>query len=309
MKTPENRILAPALALAALVLDLALMQPAQAGIWVSNGPMTTARYDHTATLLPNGTVLAAGGGYNGGYFSSAELYNPANGAWSATGSMATNRAMHTATLLPNGKVLVAGGLTSQGTHNLSNNGAELYDPMTGTWKVTGAMSTARYSHTATLLPNGKVLVAGGVKNGSYVSSAELYDPTTETWTTTGGMTVPRSQHTATLLPNGKVLVAGGVGLSSTELFDPASGTWTATGSMTSARRLHTATLLPSGKVLVAGGVGLSSAELYDPASGIWTTTGSMTTVRSEHSGYFAGQWQSAGGGGRWQCLARQLRSI
>ena len=168
MKTPHNRILALALTLAALLLDLSFIQPAQAGIWISNASMTTARYDHTATLLPNGKVLVAGGGYSAVYLSSAELYDPSTVTRTATGSMAANRAMHTATLLPNGKVLVAGGLTSQGTKNLSNNGAELYDPTTGTWKVTGAMATARYSHTATLLPSGKVLVAGGNKDGSFV---------------------------------------------------------------------------------------------------------------------------------------------
>jgi len=288
MKTPNCRILASSLVVAALLLDASVLQPAQAGIWVGNSPMTIARYDHTATLLTNGMVLVAGGGYNAGYFSSAELYNPATRRWTATGSMTVNRAMHTATLLPNGKVLVAGGLTSQGIYNHSNNGAESYDPIMGTWKMTGAMADARYSHTATLLPNGKVLVVGGNKDGSIVASAELYDPSTETWTLANRMTVPRSQHTATLLPNGKVLVAGGIGLSSAELFDPATGTWTATGSMTSARRLHTATLLPNGKVLVTGGISsgsgsLSSAETYDPATGTWTAVGAMAANRASHT--------------------------
>ena len=138
------------------------------------------------------------------------------------------------------------------------------------------MGTARHAHTATLLPNGKVLVAGGQGSSGFVSSAELYDPATGTWTVTGALGNARMGHTATLLANGKVLVAGGGGggyLASAELYDPAAGTWTATGALSTARDYHTATLLPNGKVLVAGGYNstspyyLSSVELYDPADG------------------------------------------
>ena len=150
----------------------------------------------------------------------------------------------------------------------------------GTWTATGSLNAARYDHTATLLPTGKVLVAGGY-NGSPLASAELYDPPTGTWTVTESLATARSEHTATLLPNGKVLVAGGTNtdsnLASAELYDPASGTWTATGSLGTGRQSPTATLLPTGKVLVAGGFGgfpateLASAELYDPASGTWSS--------------------------------------
>ena len=108
-----------------------------------------------------------------------------------------------------------------------------------------------------MLPNGKVLVAGGYDGSGSLASAELYDPASGTWTATGSLATARYAHTATLLPNGKVLVAGGYDgsgiLASAELYDPASGTWTATGSLATARDDHTATLLPNGKVLVAGG--------------------------------------------------------
>lgn len=156
----------------------------------------------------------------------------------------------------------------------------------GAFAATGSMAAARLGHTATLLPNGKVLVTGGYGNAGIFASAELYDPTSKSWSITGSMAMPRLYHTATLLPNGKVLVAGGNNLSSAELYDPATGTWSATGSMQDGRTNHTATLLFNGKVLVAGGVGAAyqnTAELYDPTTGYWSSTGNMSTVRVYHT--------------------------
>src|SRR5215217_4663884 len=158
------------------------------------------------------------------------------------------------------------------------------------WTPTGSLNIARDSHTATLLPNGMVLVAGGF--GPVRASAELYDPASGTWTPTDNLNTARAQHTATLLPNGMVLVAGGFdsnvnASASAELYDPASGTWMPTGSLNTARTTHTATLLPNGMVLVAGGFGasgdLASAELYNPANRSWTGTGSLNTGRQEHT--------------------------
>ena len=164
--------------------------------------------------------------------------------------------------LPNGKVLVAGGADLRingGLGILST--AELYDPATGIWTPTGSLASAREKHTATLLPSGLVLVAGGSNNSGALSSAELYNQGNGTWTTTGSLATARYSHTMTLLPDGSVLVAGGFGGStctSAELYHPASGSWIGTGSLGTGRYDHVAALLTNGNVLVTGGFNPSS---------------------------------------------------
>jgi len=233
------------------------------GTWESSGNLASARTLHTAALLPTGEVLIAGG-YDNSSLSSAEVYDPASGSWGSAASMAEPRISHSATLLHSGKVLVAGGRPTS-TLSDARSTAELYDPATDTWENTGSLLSPRHSHTATLLPSGKVLVTGGFF-GAYLSTAEIYDPVTGTWEPAARLGEQRSEHVATLLPSGKVLVTGGLNSStSTELYDPSTGTWEATGHLASVRHRHTATLLFSGEILAAGGVGVSagvSAELY-----------------------------------------------
>ena len=254
-----------------------LYVPAQ-GKWKPAGLLNTQRFNHTAVLLPNGKVLVAGGfssEYYGAPLTSAELYDPATGSWTYTGNLAQARGFHTMTLLPSGKVLVTGGSNvseenAESPHLLTS--AELYDPATGKWTSAGSLSTGRAWHSATLLPSGQVLVAGGAGiDVAKSQSAELYNPATGTWAATGAMKSPRRWHTATLLENGEVLVAGGyhplTGIQvASERYNPATGKWTATVDMNVDRYRHTATLLNNGTVLAVGGASnhdQASAEYYD----------------------------------------------
>lgn len=287
--------------LSLVVAMLASATPASAaasGSWALTGTMTSPRTSATATLLPNGKVLVAGGdSAPSDSTASAELYDPATGTWAATGQMTTARAGQTATLLASGKVLVAGGNTTGGYSTAS---AELYDPATGTWAATGPMVSAPGSGaTATLLPDGSVLVAGGccVPGGGLptaLASAQIYNPVSNTWAATATMSTGRDYATATLLGNGTVLVAGGRnivnpssgGVTSAEIYDPVTGTWHSTGTMTVGHGWATGSLLPDGQVLVAGGAdldgccgGLVAADLYNPSSGTWQAAANMNAPR------------------------------
>ena len=271
-----------------------------------------------AVNLNDATVLVAGGltPQSGGVSvksNLAELYQMGSHSFVATGSMADARYEHTATLLRDGRVLVVGGADMMdGIDNLAT--AELYDPLTGKFTRTGSMAQGRAAHTATLLADGRVLIAGGYGGGTLpLASAEIYDPATGKFATTGSMTVARMNHTATLLAGGSVLITGGESnssdTSSAEIYDPATGTFHATGSMTTPREWHTATTLGDDRVLIVGGftggspslgpVDLASAEIYDPATGKFTATGSMKTARKGHTATLLiyGQVVVAGGQG------------
>jgi hypothetical protein len=218
--------------------------------------------------------------------------------FSAAGNMLTARTHHATVLLPDGRVLATGG--NDGTGNPTNT-AEIYCPDTLSSPPVGAcpaglgafspmnMNQTRVNHTATVLPNGKVIVVGGVAGSSNLD--EIWDPATQTWTNVT-ISSEREHHTATLLNNGKVFIAGGndsIGtvLTSTVIYDPATGTSTVGPGLLTPRQRHTATLLPNGTVLIAGGrqanatppppfIVLPSAEIYDPVGGTITAVSPST---------------------------------
>jgi hypothetical protein len=283
-----------------LALNFVLTQPAHAAAWVTNAPMNTGRYYTTATVLTNGLVLVAGGYDGSHYTANAEIFNPTNGTWTPTAPMLLGRYKHTATLLPSGKVLVAGGFYATNNSDPSSywifrNEAELFDPVAQTWTTTGPLHTGRDRHVATLQPNGKVLVTGGLLDpaGDTTTSAELYDPSSGNWSVINPMGTARFFHSVVVLPNGKVLAEGGAYYynsgssiaynSAAEIYDPTAGTWTPTGPMANSRAADTTLLLPNGTVLAAGGEStggsIAGAELYYPASGTWTNTGPLNAIR------------------------------
>jgi hypothetical protein len=285
---------------AAMALAGAGAGAAQAA-WSGAAPLSNGRYDHTATALKDGRVLVTGG-YDGGALGTARLYDPATNQWSDAAPMHFARHGHAAVLLHSGKVLVAGGYAPSADPASPASGytrtAEIYDPAANTWTQAANMSKGRFQPTMTVLPDGRVLVAGGagdivtadgVRAAVPLDSAEIYDPQTDSWSDAPPMAAARTLHTATLLPDGDVLVAGGGGdgsgdLRSAELYDPAANSWSPTGPLAEAHDAATATALPGGDVLLAGGDGadghaLASAEVYRPESGTWHTVASMPAAR------------------------------
>ncbi len=292
----NSRTLALTISLAATVANL------QAADSTSPPKPPGIRRAYTLTTLRDNTWLLAGGYARGNdprnqsdfVTNGALIFVPATGQWTNTGAMLSKRIGHRATLLSDGEVLVTGGNlatpTSSGAKVNEGAMAEIYNPATGKWRLTGAMNQGRSSHTATLLPDGKVLVAGGATNSIMrLSSAELYDPKTEQWTKTASMKFVRGSHTATLLTNGLVLVAGGWNEShnfrfDAELYDPGSGKWSMTGAMPyEARFFYSESLLSNGMVLLtARGGGYdwevtnaweASKLLFNPADGQWRAIG------------------------------------
>ena len=273
------------------------------GTWGPAGSLANPRIFHSATLLSDGRVVVAGGQYPCCIAQqTVEIYDPATGQWTAGPPLNKGRDAHSATLLQDGRILVAGGegaCPGGGGFICVLSSAEIYDPGTNKWSVTGPMVLPRLAHTATLPPNGQVLVAGGVGASTLTqygsARCQVYDPSIGTWSLTGQMSVRRGDFTANLLPSGEVLAAAGgadmvTGRNTAELYNPQSGTWGPTGSLHEAREQQASAKLANGRVLVAGGTGvcgvncptLSSAELYDPSSGTWAWAGHMAYRRRAH---------------------------
>ncbi len=263
------------------------------GQWSATTDMLQARAYPMVVKLNDGSVLVAGGAFNGAPIAAAERYSPDYGGWMQAGTMNSPRTQGTATLLQDGRVLVVGGGTVAAPSFAATASAEIYDPATNSWSMVAPMSRPRTLQTATLLNDGEVLVAGGATAytgslGTVTASAEIYDPRADAWRAAAPMSAARYIGSAAKLANGQVLVAGGwsyttdydPSLSTAEIYDPASNSWTASGSMSTGRARFALVTLADGRLLAAGGVGptyrmLATAELWDPATGGWTVTGSL----------------------------------
>ncbi len=254
------------------------------------GAAAQKRILHTSTLLPSGDILVAGGSNSGGLMRHAELFTPGTDVFSPiNGEMGQVRNQHTATLLPNGRVLIAGGSTTNATSTTSTNTAEIYYPDTKRFIPTSPMTDARKNHTAIMLPDGRVLVAGGYGGSGDVTlgTAEIFISTQSRWMSAATLTAPcrRALHAAVQLKNGKIMLIGGINasgpLTSSALYDPVANTWDCAivTALPLPLRSHTATLLFDGRVLVTGGNDgggeANRSYIYDPgagAGGSWTET-------------------------------------
>ncbi len=256
--------------------------------------LTTPRTEHTATVLPQTETLLIAGDDGLRLLGSTERFKPATQAFQALdATVQMPRAGHTATVLLDGRVLIVGGhsagaLGEPETFN-AQPGAILFDPAAGVFTLLpNGLNTPRWDHTATLLPDGRILIAGGRDGTGVLGAVELFDPTTERFTVApASLTTPRAGHAATLLPEGQVLILGGENapgvLATAEVFNPATGTFAATTpGLQTPRRNHTATLLHLGRVLITGGDNagglLATTELYPPAQADGTGP-SVTALR------------------------------
>jgi hypothetical protein len=284
------------------------------GLFTSVTPMNGGRLLHSSVALGDGTVMVLGGSVQSSSLpstGSTEIFDPAanggTGGWTTIG--APGRSSATVTLLPNGRVMLVGGqnerqgndtTTSPATSQAVSRTTHLYDPATGTWTDGPPLATARYSHSAVLLANGKLLVAGGVgpQSSNTLASAELYDPATNAWTSAGSMNDVRSSFGMIVLPGGKVLAIGGrsngIPVATTELYDPDTNTWAYTSNgagqttLSEVKYLPIPVLLSNGKVVVAGGnstdsqTPTSAVEVFDPVTQSWTLLTPLAQARAQH---------------------------
>ncbi len=244
------------------------------------GPkMAIARALHRSVTLKNGKVLVIGGAdQTGAPTRSCELYDPATNKFTSTGNLRTPRVGHTANLLPNGTVLVAGG-----TNNLTDvtkavfgtlSSTEIYNPTTGTWSNGRNMSRRRLGAGSAVLPNGRILITGGVTVNfifpGVTSRCEVYDPTSNRFSGTGSLPRAAAAQELTALTNGQVLATGGATLSgltsikaipNAATYDPKTGRWSALPNMRDARSVHGAIQIAAGRVLILGG---GSGDLAAP---------------------------------------------
>ena len=267
----------------------------------SSGALLKGRALHTATLLPNGKILVAGGTDGSNVLASGEIFDPATLTSVATaGTMRDDRDLHTATLLPNGRVLIAGGFTTNSITTDSTNGAEIYYPDTSRFIPTGTMITPRRGHTAVLLPDGTVMVTGGLTTGGIVTpTSEIFRSTTQVWSAAAALPggQERTGHTATLLKDGTVLVVGGTNaggpMATVYRFNPSNPGlgWVLKAALPHALYQHTATLLFDGRVLVAGGNDgfgeFNASYIYDPQANTWTPTTGLAPLLQPRYGHTA----------------------
>ena len=282
-------------------VSLTEMYDPQLDQWTTVGALSAPRTGHTATLLASGEVLITGGATATGSLDAttgiSEKYNPQTRLWTKIESLKRPRIGHTVTALRDGRVLVAGGTNFAGNRVVYDlNEAELFDPVTNTWTFAGNLLQARGEHSATLLPSGEVLIAGGTA-GRPLATVEAFSPATNTWRSVAPLSTSRLRHTATLQGDGTVLVVGGTfdfvaGATSSEKYDGLRDLWSDAGSTRSTRYWHSSSRMPSGEIFSVGGISgdtpsaiepTASAEAYILRSDVSTSRAPMSTIYGLHT--------------------------
>ncbi|MBN8480365.1 MAG: hypothetical protein J0L88_02110 [Xanthomonadales bacterium] len=251
--------------------------------WTTSGSLAQARRGIRLARLPNGDVIAIGGSL-GNSSAQVERFDPSAGTWSSLNAMVEARDNHAVVELQDGSILVIGGRKLVNGAGTILSSVERFDPATGQWEARASLAAARMNHTATLLANGEVLVAGGYTSSpaGAMTTAEIYNPVTNQWRAASPLPEPRMNQHAVTIASGEVMLAGGnveafgAGATVGLIYDPVQDAWRSSAPSTLARRNTSVERLPDGRVAVIGGGSPSelpvagSAEIYDPASNAWT---------------------------------------
>ncbi|MEJ7728420.1 MAG: kelch repeat-containing protein [Polyangiaceae bacterium] len=265
----------------------ALLDPA----WDATDAMADWRFWHSATTLLDGRALVVGGQS----VESTELYDPETGTFASAGVLPQgDRFHHTATRLPDGRVLVAGGAPCPDVGGAAAGGGALYDPVAGTWTLAGPLALARWGHSATLLPDGRAMVATGETLGDLgTPTCEVFDPVTDTWAPLADAPYSATHTALTVLGDGTVLMAGGglsgrfASLGDSATFDPLADGWTSTPPLSLARSYHTISALPDGGALAIAGfrdlAPTDVVERFDLAAGSWDVVAPLNHARHWHT--------------------------
>lgn len=286
----------------------ALETPSSAGVWLAAGDLQEPRNATSAVLLGSDEVLVVGSDYETSWLSacgastngsdSVEIGDPATGEWERTASLSSLRDAPVVVGLPDGRALMTGGAAGEGIGWSSFSSTYVFEPSNRAWVRSGLLNTARTLAGAALLPDGRVLVAGGLfmdrdsgEQGRTLDSTEIWDPRTGTWSRSGRLAQGRFQASAVTLADGRVLIVGGptsrenqpVPDVSAEIFDPRSGTWSSAGTLSAPRRGFALVALDDGGAIMAGGRDygripaptMSTVERFDPTTNRWTAVADL----------------------------------
>jgi probable HAF family extracellular repeat protein len=269
----------------------AFLYDSKTNLWSALPDMSSPRADSAAVTLADGRVLIAGGMAGDDRTASADIFDPVTRQWSAAAPMNLPRNRHTLTLLASGKVLATGGyLRHSDPYQSYQRTAEVYDPMANTWTNVAMMAERRVGHSASLLPDGRVLIVGGADYAEYKATVEYFTPSTNTFSNGPSLSERRYFHSAVTLPDGRILIAGGMNFfkdfSDALIYNSTTSQWQSAGVMSQTRVYFPMTVMADGRVLAAGGYTYAgptlrkSADVFDPITNAWSAAADMATARS-----------------------------